>query len=176
MMRFPVFWVPLFADGTEREREFSLAALRVMLEALVQCNVMWIASHRSEFRPIFTTGVKWEPEQGTEDWLSIPEIYKAIAMGKPVDCEDIAAARAAELRLGLGGTRLGPVKAKADIRGRVTGPAGRITMHAFVRYPDSSVEDPSKICGMPGDGAAVWERQYPPKLVSLVQRMKRRAA
>lgn len=150
-MLFPQMWIPIFEDGTEREREFSLFALRELLEALVKVNVGWIASHRSEFRPIYKSGARYNAERGTEDWLSIPEIYKAIKTGKPIDCEDFAAARAAELRLGIG-SGMGPVHAVADINGRAM-PGGRIQMHAFVRFPDGSVEDPAKKLGMPGPGA-----------------------
>lgn len=178
-MLFPQFHVPLFKDHSHVEKEFSLFALREMLEALVKVNVGWILSHRKEFKPIYqfckATGLRYRPEDGTEDWLSIPAIYEAAHTGKPVDCEDWAAARAAELRVGLGGNasrRLGKVKAKADIRGRVM-PGGQVRMHAFVRYPDGSVEDPSTILGMPGGGAVEWEKQYPPRLVTMVQRLKR---
>lgn len=171
-MRMPVFYVPLFVDGTEKEREFSLAALRVLLEALVQTNVMWLATHEAEYVPIYKLGVKWEPEQGTENWLSIPEIYKAYREGVPVDCEDLAAARAAEIRY-FGVPGLGKVRAIADIRGRVVN--GQVRMHAFVRYPDGSVEDPSTKLGMPGDGAVEWEKKYPPALVNAVQRATKQA-
>ena len=178
-MLFPQFHVPLFTDGTEREREFSLFALREMLEALVKVNVGWILTHREKFKPLYQfcreTGARYAPEQGTEDWLSIPQIYAAAATGKPIDCEDWAAARAAELRLGLGSKKLGKVRAIADIRGRVMPGTGQVRMHAFVRYPDGSVEDPSVVLGMPGGGAVEWEKKYPPKTVAPVQRLKRQA-
>ncbi len=170
-MKFPTFWVPLFIDGTEREREFSLFALRKMLEALVQVNVGWISSHRDQWKPLYQSGVRYAPERGTEDWLSIPEIYKAVRSRKPVDCEDLAAARAAELRLGIS-PGLGPVHAVADIRGRVM--ANRqVRMHAFVRFPDGTVEDPSTNLGMPGGGAVAWDKKYPPKVVAAAQRQRR---
>jgi hypothetical protein len=179
MMRFPAMWVDLFKDGTEREREFSLFALRELLEAMVKINVGWISSHPSEFTPLYhfakSTGLKWEPEQGTEDWLSIPAIYRAQRARKPVDCEDFAMARAAELRLGLGGHPLGPLHAIADIRGRVMPDTGQVRMHAFVRYPDGTVEDPSKLLGMPGEGADSLERRRPAKLVSMLQDARRAA-
>lgn len=166
-MLMPVFYVPLFIDGTEKEREFSLAALREMLEALVRVNVMWLATHPDQYTPIYKVGVRWEPERGTEHWLSIPEIYRAYRNGVPVDCEDLAAARAAEIRY-YGVPGLGKVRARADIRGRVVN--GQVRMHAFVRYPDGSVEDPSTKLGMPGGGAVEWERTHPPAMVAAVQR------
>lgn len=175
-MLYPAMWVPLFKDGTEKEREFSLFALRELLEAMVKINVGWITTHRSEFRPLYNfaaaTGLKWEPEKGTEDWLSIPAIYQAVKDRKPVDCEDLAIARAAELRLGLGGHPAGPVRAIADIRGRVMPNTGQVRMHAFVRYPDGSVEDPSKKLGMPGEGADTLEKRHPQKLVALMQGLR----
>ena len=173
-MRYPVMWVPLFTDGTEKEREFSLFALREMLESLVRVNVGWIATHRRDFKPLYQTGVRYAPEQGTEDWLSIPEVIAAVKSGKPVDCEDLAAYRAAELRMGYS-RRLGPVHAIADIRGRVID-GNKVRMHAFVRFPDGSVEDPSTNLGMPGGGAVAWEKKYPPKVVAAAQRAKRQRA
>lgn len=177
MMRYPEMWVPLFKDGTEKEREFSLFALRELLESLVRINVGWIACHPTEFRPLYTLGVRWENENNTERWLSIPEVIRATSgPGKqPVDCEDLACYRAAELRAGLGGHPLGAVHAKADIRGRVVA-GGRIIMHAFVRYPDGSVEDPSKKLGMPGEGADSVERRRPAHLVNALKDHLRRAA
>lgn len=176
-MLYPQMWVPLFKDGTELEREFSLFALRELLEALVKVNVGWISSHPNEFTPLYdfakASGLRWEPEKGTEDWLSIPAIYQARRDRKPVDCEDLACARVAELRLGLGGHPLGPVRAIADIRGRAVN--GRVMMHAFVRYPDGSVEDPSKKLGMPGEGADSLEKRRPAKMVAALNAMKRAA-
>jgi hypothetical protein len=170
MMRYPEFHVPLFLDGTEKEREFSLAALREMLEALVKVNVMWLATHPNAYTPIYKVGVRWEPERGTENWLSIPCIYEAYQSGTPVDCEDLAAARAAEVRY-YGVPGLGKQHVIADIRGRVVD--GQVRMHAFCRYPDGSVEDPSTKLGMPGDGAVEWEKKYPPAVVAQVQDMMR---
>lgn len=177
MMRYPEMWVPLFKDGTEKEREFSLFALRELLESLVKINVGWIATHPTQFRPLYTLGTRWRNENNTERWLSIPEVIEA-THGKnrqPVDCEDLACYRAAELRAGLGGHPLGKIRAIADIRGRVVGPGGRIVMHAFVRYPDGSVEDPSKKLGMPGEGADSVERRAPAKLVGLLKDLRRAA-
>lgn len=179
-MLYPAMWVDLFKDGTEKEREFSLFALRELLEAMVKINVGWIDSHRDEFVPLYQfaaqTGLQWEPEKGTEDWLSIPSIYAAKAVGKPVDCEDLAMARVAELRLGLGGHPLGPVHAIADIRGRVMPDTHQVRMHAFVRYPDGTVEDPSKKLGMPGEGADSLEARRPAALVSHMQDAQRAVA
>lgn len=179
MMRYPEMWVPLFKDGTEKEREFSLFALRELLESLVRINVGWLACHPTEFRgPLYTLpGLRWQNENNTERWLSIPKIYDAIGKGpdrQPVDCEDLACARAAELRAGLGGHPMGAVHAKADIRGRVVA-GGRIIMHAFVRYPDGSVEDPSKKLGMPGEGADSVERRRPAAIVNALKDMRRAA-
>jgi hypothetical protein len=176
MMRYPEMWVPLFKDGTEKEREFSLFAMRELLESLVKINVGWIHTHPTEFVPLYKLGVKWQPENNTERWLSIPAVISAHRGPdkQPVDCEDLACYRVAELRAGLGGHPLGAVRAVADVRGRVlTG--GRIIVHAFVRYPDGSVEDPSKKLGMPGEGADVVERRAPAKLVSLLKDMRRAA-
>ena len=166
-MRMPVFHVPLFKDNTKTEHEFTFAALREMLEALVKVDVMWLATHPREYIPIYSVpGLRYRA-QNAEDWLSIPEIYKAVKTGQPVDCKCLATARAAELRY-FGAPGLGKVHAIADTRGRSFG--DNIVMHAFVRFPDGTVEDPSSRLGMAGDGAEVWEKRWPVGNASMLRR------
>jgi hypothetical protein len=166
-MRMPVFHVPLFKDDSKTEHEFTYAALREMLEALVKVDVMWLASHPREYVPLYSVpGLRYRA-QNAEDWLSIPEIYKAVSKGDPVDCKCLATARAAELRF-YGTPGLGRVHAIADTRGDRYG--DKIIMHAFVRFPDGSVEDPSTRLGMKGPGGEGWERTNPVGNLSLLRR------
>lgn len=166
-MRMPVFHVPLFKNDTQTEYEFTYAALREMLEALVKINVMWLASHPGQYTSIYNIpGLRYRA-QNAEDWLSIPEIFRAVKDGSPVDCKCLASARAAELRF-FGAPGLGRVKAIADTRGRKYG--NKIIMHAFVRFPDGSVEDPSTRLGMAGEGGEAWEKKYPVGNGSLIRR------
>lgn len=82
--------------------------------------------------PLYRSGVRYRQERGTEDWNTAPVVLKR-GYG---DCEDLAAWRAAELRV-MGIPAHGIVKR--------TGPK---MFHALVLWPDGRVEDPSKILGM----------------------------
>jgi len=83
--------------------------------------------------PLYESGVRYKRESiGSENWQTVRQLYRA-GIG---DCEDLAAARAAELRMeGI------PARAIA-IR---TGPR---KYHAVVRWPDGAIEDPSRLLGM----------------------------
>jgi len=102
-----------------------------MLEALVRINQMQLA--RKSMVPLYRSGVRYKRESGTgERWQSIIQLYKRGAG----DCEDLSAALCA-------------LKRQKGIRCKVdlvrTGPR---LLHAIVRYPDGSIEDPSKRLGM----------------------------
>ena len=77
--------------------------------------------------------------RGIEIFRDIPRLYER----KNGDCDNIAAARAAELRMA-------GVKATVYITWRER-PDGT-TYHALVRWPDGSSEDPSILLGMGGAG------------------------
>lgn len=82
---------------------------------------------------LYESGVRYVPEPaGMEKWLTYDQVLRA---GKG-DCEDLAAARAAELhRVGI---KAWPIVIRT----------GRKRFHAVVRWPDGRIEDPSKILGM----------------------------
>lgn len=79
----------------------------------------------------------YRPEQlgadRVEEWQNVAELYGA---GKG-DCEDLAGARAAELRVRRGE----PARAIAYR-------SGPRKFHAVVRRADGTIEDPSRILGM----------------------------
>ena len=82
---------------------------------------------------LYESGVRYVPEPvGMEKWLTYDQVLRA-GIG---DCEDLAAARSAEL------IRVGIMAWPEVIR------TGRKRFHAVVRYPDGRIEDPSKILGM----------------------------
>jgi len=66
------------------------------------------------------------------------------------DCEDLAADRAAELRVRY------KIRANAIFKERLM-PNGTRMFHIVVQYPDGTIEDPSKILGMGGS------RDFPPE-------------
>jgi hypothetical protein len=91
------------------------------------------------FPPLYESGVRYIPEvtgvvttQPVEDWQAIDVLYAT----KRGDCEDLACARVAELRV-----------QGYDAHPRIT-KQGRV-WHVTVRCGDQ-VEDPSKLLGMKG--------------------------
>lgn len=117
------------------------------LEALT-CIDQW--QIRSKRLPrLYEAGVRYRPERrgwpnpGVERFQSIQEV---LTMGHG-DCDDLACARAAELRE-YDGIHARPmlVKSKAGY-------------HAFTLLPDGSVEDPSARLGMLDPVARELERQ-----------------
>lgn len=106
-------------------------ALACVLEGLTALNFYMLTSARGlggDIPSLYESGVRYQREPpGRERWLTIPELYSR-GVG---DCEDLAAARAAELRLA------GEL-AKAIV---VQTPRG--SYHAVVERGDGTVEDPS---------------------------------
>lgn len=147
MMQPVVFKVQLFRDPGDRER--SQQGLLWMLEALCKINEGHLAER--PYPPLYESGVRYQRENGTEEWLDIPTIIEA-GWG---DCEDLACWRVAELR--TQGKHAGPY-----VRFRRIG--GVFHYHALVRHyrpvaipyrgrvltrmvPDE-IEDPSRKLGM----------------------------
>lgn len=129
---------PIFVSDNPDDVLLSFLMLKGMIEGLCKANVAWL---RIKGAPgIYESGVRYKPEMKAEDWLTIPFIIKR-GYG---DCEDLAAWRAAELRVK-------GIAAKPDIRARKM-PNGAWRAHAIVRLPDGSVEDPSAKLGMPTGG------------------------
>lgn len=98
MMQPVVFKVKLFRDDEDRAR--SQQALLWMLEALCKINEGHLAER--PYPLLYESGVRYQREDGTEEWLDIPSIIDA-GWG---DCEDLACWRVAELR--HQGHRAGP--------------------------------------------------------------------
>ena len=118
-------------------RPLSRGTLNHALEALVRINEDYLRAH-PETLSIYDAGVRYAVEpDGFELWDPIPLV---LARGAG-DCDDLAAARAAELRVA------GETGARADCYpSRVSN--GRRTWHAIVVRADGTVEDPSARLGM----------------------------
>lgn len=117
-------------------------ALNAALEGLVRVNVaLLVAGLRSghPVPPLYSSGVRYHREPGGREW------WQTVAdnlVDKRADCEDLAAHRSAELR--VGGLLVGvdyPARA-------VCVRTGKRTYHAVVRHPDGRIEDPSRVLGM----------------------------
>src|SRR6185436_5501713 len=75
-------------------REYSEYYLLYMLEAVCRANMKWLELYPNT-PPLYKSGVYYVEEDGTEEWPDIPTLYRN---GKG-DCEDLACARVAELRM-----------------------------------------------------------------------------
>jgi hypothetical protein len=109
--------------------------VRGALAAHVAASVRDIARAAREGRPlppIYASGVRYDRRDASERW-QLPTETMARRRG---DCEDLAAWRAAELRVRGERARVGV---------RRTGPR---VLHAVVVRGDGSIEDPSKRLGM----------------------------
>lgn len=106
------------------------ATLAAMLEGLVLVDMVIL--EENPLPPLYVSGVRYEREKGTEDWLTCAQVFARNAG----DCEDLCCWRAAELR------RAGD---EAEV---IVIPAGAGTFHVLVEREDGSIEDPSVILGM----------------------------
>lgn len=110
--------------------------LSAALEGLVAANAV-ILARAGTVRRLYASGVRYQRERGTEDWRTIPQVLRA---GRG-DCEDLAAWRAAELRV------YDAEPARAIVRR-----SGPKTLHAVVVRADGRIEDPARRLGMKGRG------------------------
>lgn len=116
----------------------SEQAINAALAALVVLNRIYLRTHRDTPR-LYESGVRYRREvAGAEQWLTLPLLLQ-VGAG---DCEDLAAARAAEL------IESGEDPGAAAVVRRVR--AG--LWHAVVRRGTGEIEDPSKALGMNGAG------------------------
>jgi hypothetical protein len=106
--------------------------LAAMLEGLVLVNVALL--DLNPLPPLYRSGVSYEREKGTENWLTCAQVFARNAG----DCEDLCCWRAAELR------RAGDDAEVIVIRGGVD------LWHVLVQREDGTLEDPSRILGMKG--------------------------
>lgn len=85
---------------------------------------------------LYKSGVRYRREPKipgrAEDWQTITQLIQS----GYADCEDLAAARAAELQIKKGIKAIPWLKKKGKV------------WHVMVRYPDGKLEDPSRILGM----------------------------
>lgn len=134
------------------------------MEGLVRVN-QDILKRNPQIPPLYDSGVRYEAENGTEDWRTIVDIRDNLnGEGNPVgDCEDLAAWRAAELR-----ERDNEPGAFVDV---VRGGLG--LWHAVVRRANGKLEDPSKRLGMNPRPLAGTEAEAEPMAGSLTWKVER---
>ena len=110
----------------------ALELVDLWLVALSLHDEAWIQSQGAP--ALYASGVRYR-EEPDDTWSDVP----ACLLARLGDCEDLAAWRAAELR--IAGTDAWPF-ARLE-------PGRPVLYHALVRTP-SGVEDPSRLLGMKG--------------------------
>jgi hypothetical protein len=121
---------PSQLDGRRLER---------LLWFLVEDNVDFLAEN-PDTPLLYESGVRYRPEDGREEWDAIPwvlENWRTKRQGS--DCEDLAAWRAAELRVRGENASCTWVAYREP---------GKLVYHIRVRRGDGSLEDPSVLLGM----------------------------
>ena len=102
------------------------------LAGLVAENVELLRAGRAR-TPLYSAGVRYQAEQRPrEEWQNREQLFAA----KRGDCEDLAAARAAELRAAGEDARAVAYRSRPDM------------WHCVVRRGDGTMEDPSRKLGM----------------------------
>lgn len=85
---------------------------------------------------LYRSGVRYRREPKipgrVENWQTISQLIRS----GEADCEDLAAARSAELQVKKGIKAIPWLKKKGKV------------WHVLVRYPDGRLEDPSRVLGM----------------------------
>ena len=165
------------AFGSPEHLGYSERFLACLLWALVFADESYLLSHPNT-PPLYKWGVRWRREEptykspckgglGQEQFLGIQQIREQGF----ADCEDLACARVAEVRLGRGMRRglapraghpkvtacpvpypmkpIGPNVVPGFFKRRT--PQGWL-YHIVVCYPNGQVEDPSRVLGMGGEG------------------------
>lgn len=139
--------------------ESYLAPLQIVLEWLTRVNQWHIRRSLRRFEkglaqtfvpPIYVSGVKYRPrDPGQSDWLDM----RAVLQRRSGDSEDLAAWRAAELRVHgvdaepVVGWQWSPTRSSGR---SPSGGSGRWIVHSCVRLPDGTIEDPSEKLGRRG--------------------------
>jgi len=139
-MYMPVFELSSFVDNSVSKAlplNVRLDALRLMLEALIGINRLWLRSNRIpglyQYAPAYKMKVR---PFGLDTWQDIP---RTILLGSG-DCKDFACWRVAELRE----ARVPDVSPRIKVK-EVNG----LTVYHIQVRADLQVEDPSAILGMP---------------------------
>lgn len=143
-------------DGANRL--VSHATLQLLLDTLMRANMLIMKSEARPLPLLYQSGVRYQAEpRGVEDWRDCIEVVKRMR----ADCEDLAAYRAAELRVRHGMNARPRFKFWQDPNNleqryhcvvQYSLPMGGFTtpQHAKNVSPGIWEEDPSKVLGMKG--------------------------
>lgn len=122
-------------DGLPRAVELVLTALGLSWAEVFRTNP-------GKFPPLYSLGVRFAPEKGTENWQSPPELVRSRAG----DCEDLVCYRFAELV-----SQGHPAAVECVFRRELTG----LRQHVRLRR-GNEVEDPSLV--VLGRNPPTWQK------------------
>jgi hypothetical protein len=144
-------------DGISEEHRFAI--LQLALNVLTAANIAWLWAH-PETPLLYESGIRYSEEPpGVDEWLDIPECLFRHRRGLPIDCEDLACWRVAELRVRYGEHDATHEVTVADLPDSRTGDIVT-TFHIAVRRGAAAglvwdgtqwvhrIEDPSRRLGM----------------------------
>jgi hypothetical protein len=121
----------------------KVAVLTALLEALILADSLMLRTD-SSLPFLYDAGVRYEAEElGDDDWRDV----LAILDHAGGDCEDLASWRVADLRVRLSEPSARPHVTSSQVVHPTEGPY--TLYHIQVLRADGSVEDPSKLLGMP---------------------------
>jgi hypothetical protein len=112
-------------------------ALEALAEGLVLLDVFYLMHAEEngvEMPPLYDSGIVYRREPKGREWWETAADLRGIVADRSGDCEDLAAMRAAELRVFDGEDAI--VRVVRTSRG---------TFHAVVEHEDGEIEDPSRI-------------------------------
>ena len=197
MLRYILFDTTLFAPGDNQEQ--ARKNLGWVLEALTQLDQQYLRDH-PDTPPLYKSGVKYErPAQFGGDTTEVQVLRQALGaqahepkiagildlvqqvlggerfrdIGRIIengggDCDNVSTWRSAELR--QSGIKASPYlmwRKRLD---------GGYTYHIVVRWPDNTIEDPSLLLGMGGEGRRADRDEEIRKNAERVQMAKDAAA
>lgn len=113
-------------------------AIEAMAEGLVLLNVWYFEvgiANGVELPPLYDSGIVYRREPAGREWWESAGDVRSMASSRSGDCEDLAAYRAAELRV-FDGDEDAYVMVIRNRRGN---------FHAIVCHGDGTLEDPSRI-------------------------------
>lgn len=112
-------------------------AIEALAEGLVRLNVVLLRKADEagvELLPLYETDIVYRREPRGQEWWEHADDLRGLQAKRSGDCEDLAAARAAELRYFEG-----EIARVAILR------TSRGSFHAVVEREDGTLEDPSRI-------------------------------
>lgn len=141
---------PDIADTRIQGRRGPFAPILMALQTLVSINLWQL--RQKNYPLLYDSGIFYKTKPPAVEWHDIPTLL----MWGYGDCKDLVAYRVAELRFKYNIMAIPVIKWKfitMDILDEYGMPYKQtiLLVHVMVKYPNGTIEDPSKILGMGGE-------------------------